>query len=361
MKKKRGFKIFSGGVLLALCLLLGYAGYVFFSYSRIEDQQKLTVKQKGTRVLQTDRDYQMTTYNVGYAAYPPSYSFFMDGGEKGKADDKATVLENLSGLNQQLKALDSEIVVLQEVDQEATRSYHVNEVKAFEDAFPTYSSVFALNFHSAYFLYPLTDPIGQSNSGLLTLSQFEITESTRYQLPIEKTLNKFFDLDRAFTISDIPTEDGATLKLFNVHLSAYMKDQKVQKKQIQTLFDAMAAEYEKGNYVICGGDFNHDLLEEGSSTIFENKNTKDYSWLKPFPTAQLPDHFQLAEFTQSSEDLAPSTRNLDQPYEAGKSFVALIDGFIVSDNVTIARCEVQDEQFQYSDHNPVTVTFSLKK
>ena len=50
----------------------------------------------------------------------------------------------------------------------------------------------------------------------------------------------------------------------------------------------MKKEYEAGNYVLCGGDFNHDLkaAEDDDSTDRE-------SWAYPFPRNMLPEHFFL--------------------------------------------------------------------
>ena len=36
-----------------------------------------------------------------------------------------------------------------------------------------------------------------------------------------------------------------------------------------------------------------------------------------------------------------------------------VDGFIVSDNVTVIESRVIDEAFKYSDHNPVIIRFKL--
>lgn len=45
----------------------------------------------------------------------------------------------------------------------------------------------------------------------------------------------------------------------NVHLSAYDKGGVYRKKQLQQLNSFLEVEYQKGNYVVCGGDFNHDI------------------------------------------------------------------------------------------------------
>ena len=57
----------------------------------------------------------------------------------------------------------------------------------------------------------------------------------------------------------------------------------------------------------------------------------------------------------------PSCRNADGPYVPGQSFVLIVDGFIVSDNVTVEGCHVIDEGFACSDHNPVRMTFALEE
>ena len=54
----------------------------------------------------------------------------------------------------------------------------------------------------------------------------------------------------------------------------------------------------------------------------------------------------------------PSCRNADGPYN-DKQFVLTVDGFIVSDNVTVSGSDVYDLGFKYSDHNPVYMTFKL--
>jgi len=47
------------------------------------------------------------------------------------------------------------------------------------------------------------------------------------------------------------------------------------------------------------------------------------------------------------------------PYKKGVNFVTVIDGFIVSDNVEVVKCETVDTQYAYSDHNPVLMKFKL--
>jgi hypothetical protein len=118
----------------------------------------------------------------------------------------------------------------------------------------------------------------------------------------------------------------------------------------------MQAEYEKGNYVVCGGDFNHDFT--GESTKLLNGATVDFGWAQPFPTEQLP--AGLSRCINYTSPLVPTCRNCDIPYEEG-NFTIIVDGFLVSDNVTCNTVENVQTHFAYSDHNPVLLQFELKE
>ncbi|WP_207695483.1 hypothetical protein DOK67_0000099 [Enterococcus sp. DIV0212c] len=359
MNLKKSIKFFLGILAIFIAIILAYVGYVYFSYSRITDDISIETNQKAkAKQAATNKEYKISTFNIGYGSYTPDYTFFMDGGKQSKAVSKESVVENISGVSDTTRIINPDFALFQEVDEKATRSRGVDEVAQITQQFNDYSSVFATNYNSAFLMYPILDPIGKSKSGILTLSNKEVEASTRYSLPIETNFNKFFDLDRAFTVSKIPVENGKYLMLYNVHLSAYIKDQQIQKEQVHKLFDHMENEYKKGNYVVGGGDFNHDLLDSSTET-FKNDTTEEYTWLQPFPKKELPKNLQVAELSEVTNPV-PSVRNLDKPYKKGESFVALIDGFIISDNVENVSGKVIDAEFKNSDHNPVEMTFKLK-
>lgn len=49
-------------------------------------------------------------------------------------------------------------------------------------------------------------------------------------------------------------------------MSAYGNSDAIRQGQIEMLCNDMAKEYEAGNYVLCGGDFNHDLKASEEDT-----------------------------------------------------------------------------------------------
>ncbi|MBM7643432.1 endonuclease/exonuclease/phosphatase family protein [Streptococcus loxodontisalivarius] len=339
-------------VLVCLSLLLlivaGYLLYLFADYHRLPD--KLSQKVNHVAIesqLSLNRSYTITSFNIGYGSYPADYTFFMDGGSEVRARSRQNVLDNLQEDVNLLESLDSDFTLLQEVDKKGDRSRRVNEVSYFQEAFKDQSSLFTQNYDSSYLFYPVTNPIGQATSGLLTLSKFDWEDSTRYQLPIETNYKKFFDLDRAFSLNRFTLENGRALVIVNVHLSAYMDDQTIQKAQLDTLFNQLKSEIDQGNYIICGGDFNHTLAGESHEEL---------TWMKAFPTEDLPQGLRVV-----AAQNAATARTLDEPYQEGQSVTGIIDGFLVSDNIEELAIETKDNHFVSSDHNPVQMTFKMEE
>ncbi len=342
----------AGAVLL---LALSYVLYVVCSYDRMEDHRSLSVSGDATECVPVGDPLRLVTYNIGFGAYSADYSFFMDGGEHARAFSRQAVLDNIAGALAAVRAEEPDLVLFQEVDVDGTRSYHVDETALLSEGFPGYDAVYGQNYDSAYFLYPFHEPIGANRSGLMTFSAFEITDATRRSLPIEESLYKYLDLDRAYTVSRLPAANGKILVLYNLHLSAYTSDGTIADEQMRLLAADMAAEYEKGNYIVAAGDFNKDLLLD-SSQYFQRTEEGDFTWAKPFDMSLLP-----AGFTLWTGSNAPTCRNADSPFRGdGTDFVLSVDGVIVSDNIKVVSCLTVDVSFAYSDHNPVCMEFVLQ-
>ncbi len=356
-KKKRKMlpKALLTVVAIVLVLVAAYLLYVVTAYYRVEDHLSLTVSGSAAEVAPVGEALTLVTYNIGFGAYSAEYSFFMDGGAHARALSEEAVIGNTDGAVNAIKGESPHFILLQEVDVDGTRSYHVDQTARLAAQFPSYDRIFGQNYDSPYFIYPFHEPIGANKSGMMTFSAFDISEAERIRLPVEESLYKYLDLDRAYTVSAIPTESGAYLMLFNVHLSAYTSDGTIADEQMKLLAAHMEAEYQKGNYVIAAGDFNKDLLGD-SSQYFTRGGEGEHTWAKPFDTSLLPDGF-----TCHTGANLPTCRNADAPYRAdGTDFVLSVDGVLVSDNIEVIACETVAADFAYSDHNPVRFDFILK-
>lgn len=345
--------------LLAVPVLavLGYVGYAETAYYRLEDRLPLNVENQQEKQAQPDTEYTLMSYNVGFLAYSADYSFFMDGGEESRARSAEAVESNGRGVLETVENVSPDFLFIQEADVDATRSWHIDEVELLTGDLPEYGRTFAQNYDSPYLFWPLTEPHGASRSGILTLSRCRMESALRRSLPVETGFSKFLDLDRCYSVCRVPVSNGRELCLYNVHLSAYTTDGSIATEQLAMLLDDMAGEYAAGNYVVCGGDFNKDLLGD-SGSIF-GVSGEAYTWAQPFPGELVPEGISLVA-PLDQKDPIPSCRNADRAYDPGTSFVLTVDGFLVSDNVEVVSAQVVDTGFAWSDHNPVQLAFRLK-
>lgn len=357
-RKLKWWKIPLWLILIIILIAGGYVAYVFLTYSRIEDNQTLSPEGSSTEEAKLDEEYTITTLNVGFGAYTDDFTFFMDEGEESRARSEESVINCINDSASTALAYEPDIALFQEVDTGSTRSYQVEERTLINDAFAengTYDSLFAVNYHSAYLMYPITEPHGASNSGILTESRFDITSGLRRSLPIATGFKKILDLDRCYSIARIPVENGKELVIFNQHLSAYGTDAAQGNAQLEMLLGDMKQEYDKGNYVICGGDFNHDFTVD-SKEYFNPGTDKTYTWCEPFPDDIIPEHF--CKCTDYADGMIATTRYTNEPYSEN-SFTVILDGFIVSDNVRCNYVQNIDRAFKCTDHNPVVMRFEL--
>ncbi len=356
MTKKKKLWLAVGLPLLALLLvLISYASYVLLAYYRLEDNISLDISGEGDGALPLGEPLTLVSCNIGFGAYSDDYSFFMDGGKYSRAFSKEAVLENTAGALNTLSSLTPDFVLLQEVDKDGTRSRHVDQTLLACEHFGDYDGIYAQNYDSPYLFYPILSPIGANESGLMTFSRYGIESALRRSLPVEDSLYKLLDLDRAYTVSRMETANGKQFVLYNVHLSAYTSDGSIADEQLKLLCADMAAEYEKGNYTIAAGDFNKDML--GDSGDYFERREAEFSWAKPLDRSLLP-----ASLSAHSGENFPTCRNPDAPYRGdGSDFVLSVDGILISDNIELLSCETVDIGFAYSDHNPVLVKFSLPR
>ncbi len=378
------------GLLVALVILAvgSYVAYIFLAYERIPDNGSLKIESfahgGGLNPVTAKDSYRLVSWNVGFGAYTADFGFFMDGGTESRGRSKEAITENLDKISDKIATMKGDFMFLQEVDLDSTRSYHVNQEdllanRIWED-YPEkpwgskgssdiitdkshpMSYSFAINYDSPFLFYPISKPLGSSKSGLMTISTRGIDSSLRRSLPVQTGFAKFMDLDRCYSISRIPTNmtnpkgEVLDLVLINLHLSAYTTDPTIVHRQLEMLYDDMMKEKAKGNYVIAGGDFNKDLLGDSSQAF--GVKAGDFTWAQPYPFETIPDGFSLL-VPHSPKNPVATCRNADGPWDRKTQFQVSIDGFLVSDNVSVNKVAVEDTDFQFSDHNPIILDFQL--
>lgn len=351
------------GMITALLLAVigGYVIYVFAAYDRLPDNMVLEVSTNGEDVEFESAEaffgrepYSIMTYNIGFGAYLPDYSFFMDGGKSSRGKDEESVRDAVRGAGELVNGEDPDFVLLQEVDRDGTRSYHIDELVLLNQYIRGYYYTYAQNYDSPFLFFPPWEPHGANKAGLVSYSRGEIAETIRRSLPISESFSKFVDLDRCYSILRIPVKGGKKLCLYNMHMSAYGSSDEIRTGQLSMLYGDMAADFAAGNYVVCGGDFNHNLRTENQENAPE--------WAHLFPRESLPEGFRMAmDEAESEEDIAHNTcRSAGEPYDEDTTYTVTLDGFIVSDNVIVNSYRHVDSGYQFSDHDPVVMEFSLQ-
>ena len=377
MKTKRVIKIIAivlACIIAFSVLLVGaYVAYVCLQYYRIEDGQALEIAKSANDNVRTGESYTLVSYNTGFGAYSPEYTFFMDtgvmndgrkvAGKYAKGMNKADVESNVSGALSVVREQNADFYFLQEIDTKAHRSYQIDMLARAAQTLSGYSYTFASNFHTAYLLYPFSDPMGTTNAGIATFFRFAAKSAVRRSFPLTSSFTgRLFDLDRCFAVHYFTVEGSdKELVLVNLHMSAYDEGGTVRAQQLAMLNAVLKEERDKGNYVIAGGDFNHCLIadlfesDEAALSHFESKQQVP-DWVKHsvLHNAELAEGFQIAASAEIS-----TCRGADIPYEKGVNYTTVIDGFLVSDNVRAVKEETVDTDYAYSDHNPVKLTFEL--
>ncbi len=352
-----------GVIVVCFALLLAF---LTVSEYRPAAQETLDIKSGDTKtVLKEGSSLSVMTWNVGYGALGDNADFFMDGGKSVQTADTVRVNQNLTGIADEIKSVSPDIVFLQEVDINSSRSHDIDEAETIEtqlqaaNAAKLSNSTFAYNFKVAFIPYPIP-PIGKVNGGILTLSNYSIESSVRYALPTPfKWPVRLGNLKRCLMVDKIPVSNadgsasGKYLVMVNLHLEAY-DDGEGKKAQTEMLKEVLQEEADKGNYVIAGGDFNQTFSGTDDSMYPEYEG----KW----HCGEVDQSEFSSDWQFEMDNSVPTCRSLDQAYAGADQTnfqYYMIDGFIVSKNVSVSSVKTQSKSFANSDHNPVVMQVKL--
>lgn len=352
---KRILQVIAGIVAVTLVAFLILIVVLTVTEYKPDEIVELSVDGKAEQTVQSGDTLSVLTWNIGYGALGDNADFFMDGGSMVNTASKERVQENIVAINDEIAGLNPDVVFLQEVDRNSKRSHGINELEQIREAQSGYCDTFANNYKVLYVPFPFP-PIGKVDSGIVTLSGYEVKDSRRLALPCPFSYPvRTANLKRCLMVDRVPIEGSdKELVLVNLHLEAY-DDGEGKAAQTQMLREILQEEVADGNYVIAGGDFNQ---------AFSDVDTSAY----PLISEDLwqPGAIDTDEFGDDllfqTDNRAPSCRSLDQPYKGAdhnKFQYYLIDGFIVSSNVSVESVETQNLEFKNSDHNPILMKVKL--
>lgn len=344
-----------GILILSLALaFIAFLGIITLMDYRPEPTETCKTSGTASQISSNDSVFSLVTWNLGYFGLGMKNDFFFDGGRMTRPDKayyeqcSQKALNHISGLKE------TDFFLFQEVDLDSKRSHHDDQVHRITQQLPGYEYAIAVNYKVIYVPVPVTNPMGKVNSVLLTLSKYQSAEITRFAFPGGFAWPQgLFMLDRCFLLTRIPLSSGKDLVLINTHNEAF-DDGSLRKQQMEVLRKTMVREYEKGNYVITGGDWNLNPIGYDPAILRTGDAGK---FIEPLIEQDfMPDGWQW-----SFDPDIPTNRNVDQPYRRGMTPVTIIDFFIVSPNVAVLEIKTGDLLFQWSDHQPVRMKILLKQ
>lgn len=307
------------------------------------------------KVEKVDVELKFLTWNLGYGGLGKDADFFMDGGVSSKPKNIDIVNRNLKGILEALSSAETDVYLLQEVDVASKRSFKINQYELLKSNLLDFELYFACNFGVYFVPVPFLDPLGKAHSGVVTGSRFKTDEAVRISLPsIDSWPEKLFHLKRCMLVSRYRKIDGKELVVINIHLSAY-DDGEIRNEQMKKIKNLAVSEYEKGNSVIIGGDWNQRFpgIKKNQFGVYTT-DEKYLSWAQ-----KIDDNWTPKGWKWVFDQKIPTVRNNESAYESGKNFTTVIDGFLVSPGVEVISVETFDLGFEFSDHNPVVMKVKL--
>jgi endonuclease/exonuclease/phosphatase family metal-dependent hydrolase len=338
---------------MVLAMVLMFA--LFVLYGTVSDyrpdEETLLSEQADAPVL-TDSIFDLIIWNIGYCGLGHEMDFFYDGGKQVRSEE-ASVKANLHDVLDVATRLDScDFFLFQEVDVKSKRSYRINQFEALVNDLEGFYAAFGKNYDVFFVPLPVSSPYGRVLSGIATLGRTEPLSSVRHSFPGNYAWPKgTFMLDRCFLVNRYPLAGGGQLVLVNTHNSAY-DDGTLRKEQMEHLHGFLVEEYEKGNHIIVGGDWNQ--TPAGFQPKFRN-NIFDTIQLTYIEEGYLP-----GDWTWLYDPTVPTNRRLAIPYDPAHSPTTVIDYYLLSPNIVPVDVQGVNLGFVSSDHQPVLARVKLR-
>ena len=360
-KKNRPLKVVLicvGAFLASVIALVG--GFLIFASAttlKVKDSESVIVNGNASNKVIDHQTLKLLTWNIGYGALDERQDCYWDGGKGVTGESKEVVQNNIKAISDKINEIDPDVFFIQEADLNSRRSFYVNELAYFQENHPSdkYNNTYACNFKAGLVPLPLYNMTGKVEAGIASFSKYQVSTAQRVQLPIPFSWPmSLFNLKRCLLVNRTSIEgSNKEFVTINLHLEAYDNGEG-KAKQLKQLMDIMEEEYNKGNYVIAGGDFNQCF-----SNIDLTKYPKIADWECPIIDVE-----QYSHFTFNMDDQVPTCRSLNKTYVNNDTSYThfqhyMLDGFITSNNVTVNSIETLDLGFKNTDHNPVTMSITL--
>jgi endonuclease/exonuclease/phosphatase family metal-dependent hydrolase len=199
--------------------------------------------------------------------------------------------------------------------------------------------------------------MGEVNAGIATFSEFIPVSATRYSLPgVFGFPVQLFMLDRCFLVNRYKVENGKELVLINTHNEAFDEGD-IREAQMERLREFVLNEYNSGNYVVAGGDWNQ-YPPDFKPAFSDNKSFTGQ--IGNFNLMGIESDFMPGEWQWVYDPATPSFRTLLASYDPVTTPTSVCDFFLISPNLESVSVKCHHLGFENSDHNPIIMQAKFK-
>ena len=344
MKFKQGRKILISYTVSSLffALLIIFIVNAFYTPSKT----KKYAWKSSNQIAQNDLE--IITWNLGYGGLGKDSNFVLDGGSDWLPKSKLVVNKNVSGITKFIESQAPDVFFFQEIAKASLINHRVSVFDTIVNTINQYKNIYISDFCTHLIPPPIS-----INSGLGVFAKPGLISSSESKLlPLEPRRVGAFRKYYQMVVSQISTTvENKKWILINLHLAAFDSDADIRAKQLNEVRSFATEQYEHGNFVVIGGDWNLRLAQ----TEFPHQTEDKYLfWIHDLPDDAFPSDWKVI-----ADPNTPSVRTVHQAYIPDNNYVTIIDGFIISPNVDVVSVETINLNFANSDHNPVKAHFSI--
>jgi endonuclease/exonuclease/phosphatase family metal-dependent hydrolase len=317
------FRVFL--VLIVACVV-----FFFWASSPTLDESDYAklIEVDNYKLPENDSVFSIVTYNIGY----------LSGMTNNLAVESPKELfdDNLEIVTSEVKKLNPDIIAFQEIDFDASRSYHVNQEEEISKLGFNYRAQ-TINWDERYLpfpYWPISMHYGKVVSGQSIISKYPLKEQQR--IVLERVADAPFHRD-AFYLERLAQVvkvvlNGKEVVLINIHLEAFEAATRVnQFEEVLAIFNTYKDTYP----TILLGDFNSKARDEN---------------------AIVQKIFAMKDVGNAAFDM----NNLGNTFNSKDPFERIDYIFYTKNSIEYISGKVLNQFGQASDHLPVEMKFKLR-
>jgi len=253
---KKTWKIAAGIIFISLSLFSAFVYFSTFHPSTVQNENVFCDPE--TPLLGSGQQIKVLSWNIQFLAGNQNNHFFFDGGNDPWPSENR-LNATLKDVAHILISENPDIILLQEVDDGASRTYYQDQLQELLMLLPRSYRCYTSAFYWKAWYIPHPSIMGSAGMKLSIISKFKIADATRYALSAitsDNIIIRQFNPKRAMLEARLPLSNGKMLHAVNTHLSAFAQGSDTMEKQVARV-DALLTQISRsGAPGFIAGDFN---------------------------------------------------------------------------------------------------------